>query len=83
MRRNLRSGLLDIIRNNASPEWSTFAKSLQPMISPVILTNHKHISGFYTNHQDILSWKEIFLTREESAKEYKTLSLENQFSLCQ
>ena len=51
MRPNLRSRLLEIIRNNASPDWSTFPKSLQPMDSPVILTNHKHISGLSTNHQ--------------------------------
>ena len=41
MRPNLRSGSLEIIRNDASPYWSTFPKSLQPMDSPVISTNQK------------------------------------------
>ena len=45
------SHLLEIIRNNASPDWSTFPKSTQPMDSTVFLTNHKHISSFSTNHQ--------------------------------
>ena len=83
MRQNLRSGLLEIIRNNASPDWLTFPKSLHPMDSPVILTNHKHISAFSTNHQLHPQLGKFFLTREESAKEYKILGLENQLSLFQ
>ena len=83
MKQNLRIASLQIIRNNASPDWPSFPKSLQPMDGPVILTNQKHISAFSTNHQLHPQLGKFFLTREESAKEYKTLSLENQFSLCQ